>query len=66
MNISIFNPPEGTLFKLLGTTENAGNSGNLIFDLKNKDLNAIDEVSIKFYQSDSEAFWVFFYTDQLK
>ena len=66
MFISVFSPPDGALFMLLGQTENAGNSGNLIFDLKNKDLNAIDEVSIKFYQSDSEAFWVFFFTDQLK
>ena len=66
MYISVFNPPEGTLFMLESQTENAGQSGNLIFDLKNKDLNAIEEVSIKFYKSDEEVFWVFFYTDQLK
>ena len=66
MSISVFNPPDGTLFMLLSKTENAGQSGNLIFDLKNEDLNAINEVTIKFYLNDEESFYAFFYTGQLK
>ena len=66
MHISIFNPPEGDRFMLLADSAEAGESGELIFDLKDDDLKAIERVTINFYNEGGDSSFISFNTSQLK
>ena len=64
MYCSAFNPPDGSLFMRTGTIS-AAEDGLLEFDLKTVDLEAVDTVTMKFYVSGDEYFFVFFQTSEI-
>ena len=66
MHIAIFNPPNGDLIALFTESAEAGESGELVFDLKNEDLKAVGSITFNFYNNNGDQSFVFFNTAQLK
>jgi hypothetical protein len=62
MNIAVFDPPNGDRFKLTSESVKAGETGELIFELKDEDLAQISIITVKFYSNNSE-FLVVCYTN---
>lgn len=58
LNISVFSPPDGELFMQLDNSGTSGSRDVLVFDLKEEDASQTS-ISISFYQSDDNRFFVF-------
>ena len=59
-SITIFNPPDGSLFQKMPETITTGAKDTLVFDLTADELAAIDEITISFYD-DSSCDFVYFW-----
>ena len=58
LNISVFSPPNGELFMQMDNSGTSGSRDALVFDLKAEDASQTS-ISISFYQSDDNRFFVF-------
>ena len=59
-SITIFNPPEGSVFQKMPETTTTGAKDTLVFELTADELAAIDEITISFYD-DSSCDFVYFW-----
>ena len=59
-SITIFNPPEGSVFQKMPETTTTGAKDTLVFELTKAELAAIDEITISFYD-DSSCDFVYFW-----
>ena len=64
MMISVFDPPNGDNFMLLGGSTD-GNRSSLVFDLKPETLRKIDSITILFFFDDNDRFFVSFPTSRV-
>ncbi len=67
LNIFVFNPPNGDLLAMSGSSRTTGERSTLVFELSDTDIAAItDGVNINFYTGDKNRCFVFFQISQLK
>ena len=59
-SITIFNPPDGSVFQKMPETITTGAKDTLVFELTADELAAIDEITISFYD-DSSCDFVYFW-----
>ena len=59
-SITVFNPPDGSVFQKMPETITTGAKDTLVFDLTADELAAIDEITISFYD-DSSCDFVYFW-----
>ena len=58
-SITIFNPPEGSVFQKMPETITTGAKDTLVFELTEAELAATDEITISFYDDSSNDFVYF-------
>ena len=59
-SITVFNPPDGSVFQKMPETITTGAKDTLVFELTPAELAAIDEITISFYD-DSSCDFVYFW-----